>query len=181
MRSIGLALLIGLGCILAGYTEPNTDLPPDLATRYQRAEGRDADAQFQLGMRYLVGHDVLPDESVALNWIGRAADQGHAAAQYQLGSYYTLEPHRDFRQAADLLKSSARQGYAPAQFSVAMLHLIGAGVPHDRIEAYAWLLLAAPQGDQEGIALQWRLQAEPNADELREAQQRAWQYTSRRH
>lgn len=176
MRSICCAFLILLGYALTGCTEPGADTPADLATLDQRAEGRDAEAQFQLGMRYMIGDGVRLDESAALNWMRQAADQGHAAAQYQLGSYYTLEPHRDFPRAADLLTLSARQGYAPAQSSLAMLHLLGAGVPQDRIEAYAWLLLAAPQGDQEGINLQLRLQAALNTDEQQEAQRRAWQY-----
>ena len=136
----------------------------------------DASAQLDLGLRYVTGKGIAPDEQAALRWIGKAAAQGHAAAQFELGSYYTLEPHRDFGRAADLLRQSALQGFAPAQSSLALLYLTGAGVPEDRVEAYAWLGLAAEQGEREALELQPSLQAELSDAELQQARQRAQQY-----
>jgi hypothetical protein len=171
-----IALVLLLGLILAGCSDPGDAIPPALAELHQRAVSGDASAQLELGMRYVTGKGIAPDERAALRWIGKAAAQGNAAAQFELGSYYTLAPHRDFGRAADLLRRSALQGFAPAQSSLAMLYWAGAGVPVDWIEAYAWLGLAAEQGEREALDGQPSLQAELSDAELQQAWQRAQQY-----
>ena len=168
--------LVLLGLTLAGRADPGDDIPPALAELHQRANAGDASAQLDLGLRYVTGTGIAPDERAALRWIGQAAAQGHAAAQFELGSYSILEPHRDFERAARLLRQSALQGFAPAQSSLAVLYRVGQGVPKDRIEAYAWLLLAAEQGEREALDGQPGLQAELSDAELQQAWQRAQQY-----
>ena len=108
-----------------------------------------------------------------MRWIGNAAAQGHAAAQFELGSYYTLEPHRDFGRAARLLRQSALQGFAPAQSSLALLYLAGAGVPVDRVEACTWLLLAAEQGERDARDLAPGVQSDLSDAERDQARDRA--------
>jgi TPR repeat protein len=46
----------------------------------------DADAQWQLGVRYHSGE--APDDAKAVQWFQRAAEQGNIAAQSALGAYY---------------------------------------------------------------------------------------------
>jgi len=46
----------------------------------------DADAQWQLGVRYHSGE--VPDDAQAVQWFQRAAEQGNIAAQSALGAYY---------------------------------------------------------------------------------------------
>ncbi len=162
---------------LTGCSDSGEVIPPALTELHQRAAAGDASAQLDLGLRYVTGKGIRPDERAALDWIGKAADQGNAAAQFELGSYYILDqPHRDFARAADLLRQSALQGFAPAQTSLGMLHLAGQGVPEDRIEAYAWLGLAAERGEREALDWQPGLQAKLSDAELREARRRAEQY-----
>ncbi len=151
IRGFTLAILLALG--LAACADPGDDIPPALAGLHQRAARGDTAAQLDLGLRYVTGKGIAPDERAALRWIGKAAAQGNAAAQFELGSYYTLEPHQDFKRAADLLRQSALQGFAPAQSSLALLYLTGAGVPVDRVEAYAWLARAAAQGEPEALVM----------------------------
>jgi hypothetical protein len=165
-----------LALALAACSDPGDAIPPALAELHQRAAGGDADAQLELGLRYVTGRGIKTDEQAARRWIGQAAAQGHAAARFELGSYYTLEPHRDYGRAADLLRQSALQGFAPAQTRLAMLHLVGEGFPVDRIEAYAWLLLAAEQGERDALDLAPGVQAELSAAEREQARQRAQQY-----
>ena len=168
--------LLLLGLSLAGCADRDEAIPPALAELHQRAAAGDAAAQLDLGLHYVTGRGIPPDESAALRWIGTAAAQGHAAAQFELGSDYTLEPHRDFGRAADLLRQSALQGFAPAQTRLAMLYLTGAGVPEDRIEARAWRLLAAEPGERDARELAPEVQAELSDAEREQARQRAQQY-----
>ena len=176
MNTCRLILLLLLVSSLVGCGHQDDGIPPALAGLHQRAAGGDASAQLDLGLRYVTGKGLAPDERAALRWIGMAAAQGNAAAQFELGSYYTLEPRRDFARAADLLRRAALQGFAPAQSSLAVLYLAGAGVPEDRIEAYAWLGLAAEQGERDALELQPGLQAELSDAELQQARQRAQRY-----
>jgi len=48
----------------------------------------DADAQWQMGVRYHNGEGVSRDDVQAMQWFLRAADQGHVTAQATLGAYY---------------------------------------------------------------------------------------------
>jgi hypothetical protein len=48
----------------------------------------DADAQWQMGVRYHNGEDVPRDDTQAMQWFLRAAEQGHVTAQATLGAYY---------------------------------------------------------------------------------------------
>jgi hypothetical protein len=52
------------------------------------ADQGDADAQWQLGVRYHNGEEVERDDAQAVMWFFRAAEQGHALAQATLGAYY---------------------------------------------------------------------------------------------
>lgn len=173
-RAILAFILLGIG--LAGCENQEESIPLALAELHQRAVSGDATAQLDLGLRYVTGRGIHADERAALNWIGKAAAQGNAAAQFELGGYYTLEPHRDWRRAVDLLRQSALRGYAPAQTSLAMLYLAGAGVAEDRIEAYAWLGLAAEQGERDALDRVPDVQAGLSDAEREQARQRAHRY-----
>jgi hypothetical protein len=48
----------------------------------------DADAQWQLGLRYHNGEGVPRSDSQAMLWFQMAAEQGHVTAQSALGAYY---------------------------------------------------------------------------------------------
>ncbi|MEZ5577766.1 MAG: tetratricopeptide repeat protein [Candidatus Competibacteraceae bacterium] len=173
-RAILAFILLGIG--LAGCEHQEESIPLALAELHQRAVSGDAAAQLDLGLRYVTGRGIHADERAALNWIGKAAAQGNPAAQFELGSYYTLAPHLDFGRAVDWLRQAALQGFAPAQTSLAMLYLAGAGVAEDRIEAYAWLGLAAEQGERDALDRVPDVQAGLSDAEREQARQRAHRY-----
>ena len=52
------------------------------------ADRGDADAQWQIGVRYHNGEGVSRDDVQAMQWFLRAAEQGHVIAQATLGAYY---------------------------------------------------------------------------------------------
>ena len=53
-----------------------------------RAEAGDAEAQYDLGVRYANGLGVPEDEAEAMRWYRLAADQGHAGGQSALAGMY---------------------------------------------------------------------------------------------
>ena len=52
------------------------------------ADQGDAEAQWQMAVRYHNGEDVPRDDAQAMQWYLRAAQQGNVAAQSALGAYY---------------------------------------------------------------------------------------------
>ena len=62
--------------------------PWSLADVRKLADQGDAEAQWQMGVRYHNGEDVPQDDVQAMQWFLRAAEQGHVAAQSALGAYY---------------------------------------------------------------------------------------------
>ncbi|WP_130471358.1 tetratricopeptide repeat protein [Candidatus Magnetaquicoccus inordinatus] len=50
----------------------------------QLAEQGDQDAQFKLGFLYAKGITVAADLQEARRWFGKAAEQGHNGAQFEL-------------------------------------------------------------------------------------------------
>ncbi len=59
-----------------------------LADLRKLADRGDADAQWQIGVRYHNGEGVPHDDAQAMRWFQRAAEQGHVTAQATLGAYY---------------------------------------------------------------------------------------------
>lgn len=59
-----------------------------LADLRKLADRGDADAQWQMGVRYHNGEGVPHDDAQAMQWFLRAAEQGHVTAQATLGAYY---------------------------------------------------------------------------------------------
>ena len=84
-----------------------------------------------------------------MRWYRKAADQGHAHAQGNLGIMYSngrgvaqsddVEAVRWYRKAAD-------QGHAMAQFNLGAIYFNGEGVQEDLAAAHNYFTLAAAQG-----------------------------------
>ena len=115
--------LLLLGFSLAGCADRDEAIPPALAELHQRASVGDASAQLDLGLHYVTGRGIPPDESAALRWIGKTAAQGNAAAQFELGSYYTLEPHRNWQRAAEQGEREALDGQPGLQAELSDVEL----------------------------------------------------------
>ena len=78
----------------SGTTTSNIPDPsPSIATASiehleQMADNGDSAAQNSLGLRYVTGEGVKPDEQQAVRWFTKAAERGNVAAQSKLGSLY---------------------------------------------------------------------------------------------
>ena len=82
-------------------------------------------------------------------WYRKAAEQGHALAQYLVGSMYANGAEgftkNDVR-AAYWYRKAAEQGHADAQFNLGFMYVNGEGVPEDGAQALTWFRKAAKQG-----------------------------------
>jgi TPR repeat protein len=88
------------------------------------------------------------DPRQAYEWYRKAADQGHALAQFALGLRYDSGHgvERDYEAAHFWYLCAARQGHARAQFNLGVMYASGQGVGKDLVEAYAWLHRAGAAG-----------------------------------
>jgi len=96
-------------------------------------------------MLYAEGGVVDRDMAQAAHWLEKAAEQGNAAAQSNLGVLYANGqgvPASD-EKAARWLERAAQQGDALAQSNLASLYASGKGVERSLSQAYFWMLLAA--------------------------------------
>jgi len=92
------------------------------------------------------------DYDEAFKWYCKAAEQGHAGAQYSLGNcyYYGQGVPMDFVKAAEWWQKSAEQGNAQAQNTLGMCYLNGNGVTKDDAKSFEWTRKSAEQGDANG-------------------------------
>jgi TPR repeat protein len=81
-------------------------------------------------------------------WYQKAADQGDAAAQCNLGVMYEKGRgvKKDETEAVKWFQKAADQGNAPAQFNLGFMYKTGRGVKKDETEAVKWFQKAADQG-----------------------------------
>ena len=185
---IPVAMFLGMLLAAAAQTAtPTTAIDPALQAK---ANAGDAAAQVALGEHYAQAaasdHDKVQmagDYQQVLAWYRKAADQNyipgemHLAALYRDGGGKTIP--RDMEQAATWYRRAADQGDATAQGTLGVLYSMGQGVPHNDVEAYFWLDLAASvKGpNQEKYAANRQMIGERiTADELSDVQDRvaAW-------
>jgi hypothetical protein len=98
---------------------------------------------------YLEGLGVPQDYAQAISWYRKAAAQGDAHAQFNLGLMYDhgRGVPQDYAQAASWFSKAADQGDANAQFNLGLMYDHGRGVPQDYAQAISWYRKAADQGD----------------------------------
>jgi TPR repeat protein len=79
----------------------------------------------------------------------KAAEQGVAYAQYNLGVMYTSGQGvpKDAKLAVQSFRRAAEQGFADAQNNLGVMYASGQGVPKDDKIAVQWYRRAAEQGD----------------------------------
>ena len=102
-----------------------------------------------LGVAYRKGYGVPRDYDQAALWLGKAAMQGSAEAQFQLGGVYHdgRNVPQYYTQAAIWWRAAAEQGHPEAQFQLGMAYENGRGVAQNYEEATRWYSMAAEQGD----------------------------------
>ena len=111
-------------------------------------EQGDAEAQYNLGVRYAHGQGVPQNYNEAFKLFKKAAEQGHALAQHGIGAMYINGSgvQQNNTKAFEWYRKAATQGNANSQIVVGIMHAHGQGVPQNYDEAAKWYRKAAKQG-----------------------------------
>ena len=132
-------------------------------TLLEDARAGDPAAQNGLGVMYYTGeaisktqsgHVLNNDPELAAGWFSRAAEQGYADAQFNLGLMYVNGEgvEKDVVQAVELFKKAAEQGHVDAQNNLGAMYFTGEGVERDEQKAVSWFEKAAAQGNADAQA-----------------------------
>ena len=130
----------------------------------------------------VVGCDSEPADKpyLGLEATLKAAEQGDARTQYRLGREYEVGGRGVPKDAAEAVKwyfKAAEQGYARAQYGLGFMYANGNGVPHNYVEAYAWMSVAATNGNEDAKEFLPKAKAELTREQLIAAQIRAIELT----
>ena len=108
-----------------------------------------ADAQYELALRYDGNRGTVRDYTKAIKWYRKAAKQGDVHAQYRLGEMYERGQgvRIDYGKAIAWYRGAARQGHEIAQVTLGDAYHEGLIVKRNSDEAVRWYRLAAEQGN----------------------------------
>ena len=125
----------------------------------------------------VVGCDSMPQGlSASAQAVFRRAQQGEAAAQYNLGVmyYYGKGVPEDYTEAAKWYRKAAEQGHVTAQWMLGGIYYQGEdeGVPDNDVEAYAWFSVAATNGQEDLLGWLPKVKAKLTPEQLTEGQKR---------
>ena len=120
---------------------------------------------------------ILPSEAnrEAVKWYRKAAEQGDAEAQFNLGAMY-YQGHgvpEDYPEAVKWYRAAAEKGVDKAQAVLGLMYYFGRGVPEDYVKAYAWMNLAAAQGDEDAVKSKAQIREKMTRAQVSEGQKLA--------
>lgn len=133
---------------------PKAAIPPktggntgSVAQLRARAEGRDVEASYQLGLALMEGRGTPAAPKEGGEWISTAAVAGHPQAQLRLARIYANGPAttglpRDPAQAFFWTQSAADQGITEAEYELGMIYSQGIGVERSHALAARWFRMA---------------------------------------
>jgi TPR repeat protein len=105
-----------------------------------------------IGDMYANGTGVEKDDTQAIYWFQKAAEQGNADMQNKLGGMYLngAGVEKDETQAVFWYRKAAEQGNADGQNKLGFMYFLGRGVEKDDTQAIYWFQKAAEQGNADG-------------------------------
>jgi len=116
-----------------------------------RAQAGEAEARYLVGQRCLIQATSAEESLRGVEWMRKAAEQGHAKAQTALGMLYArgMGVPRSPELAVHWLTKAAELGEPLAQNELATMYAKGSGVPRDLQKAIYWYGRAASSGSPE--------------------------------
>ena len=155
MKATGITFFIVKSHLLTFFLLTATCLAQQEKTDFKALETKaaagDANAQIALGLVYDKGDKnagVLQDRRKAAEWFQKAAAQGVAEAQFNLGTMYEVGAgvKKDEKKALEWFEKAATQGFADAQFNLANMYATGRGTEKNLSRAITWYDRAGVQG-----------------------------------
>ncbi len=116
---------------------------------WQSTDVKTPEEAYNIGYDYYNGtNGKQKDYSEAVKWYRKAAEQGDADAQNNLGDCYKngWGVPQDYSEAVKWYRKAAEQGNVFAQYNLGVCYKNGRGVPLDYSEAVKWYRKAAEQG-----------------------------------
>jgi hypothetical protein len=131
---------------------------------------------------YANGRGVEKDYVEAVKWYRKAAEQGDAKAQLNLGASYAKGDgvNKDTVQATKWYRKAAEQGEVVAQAALGARYFLGEGVPKNYMEAYKWLDIASAQDNENAKQLLSSLEQQMTAEQIAEGQRLAANFKPRK-
>ena len=126
---------------------------------------------------------VPQDFEEAAEWYRKAAEQGDAQAQFNLGHCYERGQGvpQDFSEAVKWYRKAAEQGHTSAQENLGACYANGRAVIDDPVQAYPWVKLAEERGcDGATLTLAMMEGVFLSREQFREAERRYHQLRSSR-
>jgi len=124
---------------------------------YRKAAAQNSSvAYYELAVCYENGQGVAPNPDEAISWYQKALDAGIGEAQGALwrvsvSKANDLFAHQRYREAVEILKKVAEEGYPEAQACYAACLMNASGVNPDPFAAVAWYRKAAEQQNPTAI------------------------------
>jgi len=122
------------------------------------------------------GLGVPQDDTEAVKWYRKAAMQGVASAQYNLGFMYLNAQGvpQNYAEAEKWYRKAAEQGDVDATRILGLAYYLGKWVPQDFVQSYFWFSLAASRASGEeyrqASEAKNRVAKELTPEKLKEAQ-----------
>jgi TPR repeat protein len=116
-----------------------------------------------------------------VRWYRKAAEQGDASAQYNLGRCYYdgTGTEKNQREAVRCFRKSAEQGDAKAQFVLGLCYENGTGIQKSFVDAYMWFNVAAAQGDEDAARRRDELERKMSKSDISRAQRLSTEFVER--
>ena len=160
--------------------------PANLQSTLQKAEQGDAESQFALGLKFSTDASAR-DLTEAARWYGKAAEQNHVLAQFNLSVMFATGQGvtQDDSTALVWIRKAAEGGDAGAQFRLgsrchrSSIDHLEPNALERRVEAYKWFHLAAQQGYQGSAAARERIALTMSRDEVTDGDRQAAAFTIR--
>ena len=103
---------------------------------------------------------MTQDDTEAVAWFRKAADQGDAIAEFLLGNQYANGKGvpQDYSEAMIWFRRAAEQGHPVAKLFLGVMHAEGRGVPQDCVRAHMWFSLVT---EAQKLARDWKPATRP--------------------
>ncbi|GAC06207.1 hypothetical protein GAGA_3373 [Paraglaciecola agarilytica NO2] len=121
------------------------------------------------------------DHKAAAIWFERAAKQGNASAQKNLGSMYEIGEGvpLDHKAAVTWYERAAEQGNTAAQISLGVMYARGEGLLQDYVKAHMWFNIAAANGVSDATVARTKMAELMVPSQIQEAQKLAREWTEK--